>query len=117
MLFQASAEKSEPTWLMQKATKRPKRPAVAAVPGTHARSGRIGAASCGVHRSEKLAAIAVALRPTKIPSTIKARSDSVFAEVKTFWISLPRWMPRVLRRERKTINRMPTSCCVDRLTA
>ncbi len=44
-------------------------------------------------------------------------SDSVLAEVKMFWISLPRCRPRVLMQVRKKISRIPTSCCTDRLTA
>ena len=118
MLFQASEEKSEPTCATQKATSSPNAPAVAAI-GAAMREVRLDRRDV-VRASRgrvKLAAMAAALRPTRMPSTIRASSDSVLAEVKMFWISLPRRMPRVLSQVRKTISRMPTSCCVERLTA
>src|SRR4029453_16392128 len=86
MLFQASAEKSEPTWATQKATSSPSAPADADSAGTKEKSGRISPTPTGVHIEEKLAAIASALRPTTMPRKIRAMSETVFAEVKTFWI-------------------------------
>src|SRR4051812_41818768 len=117
MLFQASEENSEPTWETQKAMNRPKAPIVAITGTAKPKSGVMVVTSCGVQTFEKLAAIAVALRPTKIPSTISAASDSVLAEVKVFWMTLPSLMPRVLSQVRKTIIRMPTTCWADRLIA
>src|SRR4051794_30714678 len=117
MLFQASEENSDPTWETQKAMNRPKAPMVAVTGDAKEKSGRMVVTSRGVHRSEKLAAIAPALRPTKMPSTISAISDSVFAEVKVFWMILPSLMPRVLSQVRKTSSRMATTCCIERLIA
>ena len=117
MLFQASEENSDPTCATHSATSRPSTPAAAVRVGSQPTSGAIVAGSTRVHMFEKLAAIASALRPTRMPSTMSAKSDSVLAEVKTFWISLPRRMPRVLRKVRKITITIATSCCVDRLTA
>jgi hypothetical protein len=41
----------------------------------------------------------------------------VFAVVKTFWMILPYWRPRVLVHVRSAIIRMPTNCVVDSDTA
>src|SRR2546426_9510665 len=84
MLFQASAEKSEPTWATQMAINIPITPLVADTIPTDARSDWIGVTTPGVHKLEKLALMAAALRLTKMPSAINASSDNVFAEVKTF---------------------------------
>src|SRR5438034_11586127 len=89
MLFQASAEKSEPTCATQKATKRPNAPALAATLDTQDRFGLMGTTPRGVQTSLKLALMASALRPTSNPIRIKAISESVLAEVKVFWIHLP----------------------------
>ncbi len=97
--------------------KRPKAPAVAAMGAAKGRSGLMVVTSCCAHMSVKLAAMASWLRPTRMPSTISAKSDSVLAEVKVFWISLPRWMPRVLIQVMKRISSTATSCCIERLTA
>src|SRR6185436_19646330 len=89
MLFQASEENSDPTCATHNATSRPSAPAAAVRLGSPPTSGEIVAGLTGVHIAEKLAAIASALLPTRMPSTMSAASDKVFAEVKTFWISLP----------------------------
>src|SRR5215203_1338674 len=83
MLFQASAENSEPTWATQKAMNRPKAPIEAATAGAEVIPGSIVTTSRGVQkRSPKLAAIAPALRPIATPTRISSRSDRVLAEVK-----------------------------------
>src|SRR5437868_29434 len=66
---------------------------------------------------EKLDRITSALRPTRKPMRIRAIKDKVFAEVKTFWMSLPTRSPRVLMKVRKTTRKIATSCCVERLIA
>src|SRR6266404_2520998 len=117
MLFQASDEKSEPTWATQKAMNNPNAPPVAATVGIKDKSGLMGETPVGVHRSEKLAFRASAFRPTKKPTKMSATKESVFAEVKTFWMSFPIWSPRVLMKVSNTMITIATNCCVERLTA
>ena len=117
MLFQASAENSEPTWAVQNATTTPNRPLATETAGMKAKSGRITSASWGSRALAKFAAMTWTLRPMTRPRTISAPSDSVFAEVNTFWIHFPRRRPRVLIQVRTLIIRIATSCWTDRLTA
>src|SRR6266567_7964061 len=84
MLFQASAEKSEPTWATQNAMKSPKAPVEAITAGKEERSGLIVSTPCGVQKSEKLALMASAFRPMNRPMKMRAIKDRVLAEVKTF---------------------------------
>src|SRR5437764_4314611 len=117
MLFHASEENSEPTWPTQTAIIIPSAPPAAETAPTKGRSDVTGEAAAGVQKFVKLACNALALRPTKMPSAINAMSDNVFAEVKTFWISLPSANPRVFTNVRRTIINIATSCWVERLTA
>ena len=79
--------------------------------------GAIVCGSCSAHIAEKFACTAAALRPQNMPSTIRPATASVFAEVKTFWMILPRLSPRVLTQVSNTINTTPTSCWRDKLIA
>src|SRR6266850_309207 len=117
MLFQASAENSDPTWATQNATMRPKNPLAADTAGRNEKSGVIVATSRGAKGEAKFSAMTAAFLPTKRPMTIRSRSDSVLADVKTFWIILPSLRPRVLMKVRRAIIKTPTSCWVDRLRA
>src|SRR5256885_840677 len=83
-LFQASAEKSEPTCATHPGITIPRAPPVAHTVGMKDKSDLIGDTTPGVHRLVKLAASASALRPMKTPRRIRASSDNVLAEVKTF---------------------------------
>src|SRR5712692_2943531 len=117
-LFQASAEKSEPTWATQTAINIPSAPPVADTVATNDKPDLIGEmAPIDVHKCAKLAVIASAFRPTKTPRTISATSDRVFAEVKMFWMILPSWRPRVFTIVKHTMIRIATNCWVERLTA
>src|SRR5277367_844577 len=88
MLFQASAEKSEPTCATPNATSRPKNPLDAVTVGIQPRKkfapGSMGSAPRMVQKCEKLSAMAAWLRPIKMPMRISPISDKVFAEVKIF---------------------------------
>src|SRR4051812_13352006 len=117
MLFHASEENSEPTWPTQTAINIPSAPPAAETALTNGRSDVTGETPAGVQKFVKLACSAPAFRPTKTPSAISAMSDNVFAEVKTFWISLPSANPRVFTNVRRTIIKIATSCWVERLTA
>src|SRR6516162_5091744 len=117
MLFQASAEKSDPTWATQKATNSPNTPALAATLDTQDKFGLMGTTPRGVQKSLKLALIASALRPMRKPIRISAIKESVLAEVKVFWIHFPRRSPRVFMKVSSTIIATATSCCKDRLIA
>src|SRR6266581_2631085 len=117
MLFQASAENRDPTWATENATMRPNRPPAADTAGMNEKSGVIVAASRGVKVEVKLPAMTSAFRPTMTPRTMRRASDSVLAEVKTFWINLPSFRPRVLMKVRRAIISMPINCWVDRLKA
>src|SRR4029434_6235607 len=87
MLFQASAEKSEPTCATQTAINSPSAPPVADTDATNDRSDLIGDTTPSVQKFVKLALSASPLRPINRPRAISARRDSVFAEVNTFWMS------------------------------
>ncbi len=99
MLFQASAEKSEPTCATPYATSKPNsrsrrqrgNPACAGNPPRARWSARLGRP----RRCAKLAWMAAALRPRKMPTITSPISASVFAEVKIFWMYLPSCSPRV----------------------
>src|SRR5213594_3360684 len=108
MLFQASTEN---------ATMRPKNPLAAETAGRNEKSGVMVAGSRGVKGAAKLRAMTSAFRPTRTPRTMRSRSERVLAEVKTFWIILPSFRPRVLMNVRREIIRTPTSCWVERLRA
>jgi hypothetical protein len=77
MLFQASAEKSEPTCATHSAISMPN-VVVASSPGASATAPR------GVHRSPKLLVTACEFQPTSKPTAISAMSAPVFVVVKTF---------------------------------
>src|SRR5271170_1720535 len=82
MLFQASAEKSEPTCDTHSATNNPK-PVAAESPAT------MGVSPCAVHASEKCARTASECQPIVNPNPITPSSAPIFAQVKTFWMPLP----------------------------
>src|SRR5262249_13888055 len=111
------AENSEPTCPTQIAINIPSAPPVAETTPTNGRSDVIGETAAGVQKFAKLTLSASALRPTKIPSTTSAKSDSVFADVKTFWINLPIETARVFTIVRNTMITIATNCWVERLTA
>src|SRR5207247_8826588 len=71
----------------------------------------------GVEKSEEFVLMASAFRPKKSPIRIRAMSESVFVEVKIFWIHLPSLRPRVLIHVSRTISSTATNCCVEKLTA
>src|SRR6478672_8451284 len=77
MLFQASAENSEPVCATQMATNNPN-----AV--TAERPGTMGAAERTVQSAPKLSDTAVLFQPTRMPSRIKAASAPLLVVVKTF---------------------------------
>src|SRR5580692_4962501 len=121
MLFQASAEKSEPTCATPYATIRPITPLAAVTVGTQLRRkfapGSIGTAPRMAQKCEKFSVIAPAFLPTKIPRRISPTSDKAFALVNTFCISLPRRTPCVFKKVSNTIISTPTSCWTERLIA
>ena len=90
MLFQASAENSEPVCDDADRDEQPEggRPRVR--PGTMSTTPR------GVHRLPKLSATAAWFQPSSRPTTISPSSAPVLAVVKTFWMILPYSRPRVL---------------------
>ena len=106
MLFQASAEKSEPVCETQMATNRPNA-VIADSPGTMSTAPR------GVQRLPKLSATAVWFQPSSRPTRISPTSAPVLAVVKTFWMIFPYSRPRVFVHVRSAIITMPTSCVVD----
>jgi hypothetical protein len=65
----------------------------------------------------KLARIAALFEPRTTPITISPITASVLVEVKTFWMRLASANPLVFVHVSNTIMRIPTSCCVERLTA
>src|SRR5208283_4538296 len=77
MLFQASEEKSEPTWATQNATNRPNTPPAAETVEMKDKSGLTGVTPRGVQRSLKLALMASALRARTRPMRISATRESV----------------------------------------
>src|SRR5262245_49534953 len=115
MLFQASAENHDPTCQTQNATMTPNRPEADDRAGMNEASGTIVAGSRGAKGAEKFAEMTSALRPMMTPMMMSSASDSVLADVKTFWIHLPSFRPRVLMKVRRAIIRTPTSCCVEKL--
>src|SRR5204863_3566882 len=82
MLFQASAEKREPTWATQIAINIPSAPPAAETDATNERSDLIGEIPTGVQKCAKLTFRASTLRPINRPSAISASKDNVLAEVK-----------------------------------
>src|SRR6202162_2519782 len=121
MLFQASAEKSDPTCATPNAINNPKAPLAAVMVGTKPRRksapGSIGSAPRIAQKCEKLSLTAAALRPTNTQSTISPSSESVFALVKIFWMILPSCTPRVFKNVKKMIISTATNCCTDKLMA
>src|ERR1035441_2359612 len=106
MLFQASEEKSEPTWETHKATKSPK--AVAAL-----RPAAMGVTPRGDQKSLKLACTAEAFQPRKSVTTIRPSSAAILLDVKTFWTMRPYSRPWLLVQVRKTMTAMPSSWAVE----
>src|SRR5467141_4084022 len=121
MLFQASAEKSEPTCATPQAAKSPNAPEAAVTVGTRPRRKLApGSSDCAPRMAQKwpkLSEIAAALRPIKTHTKIRPSRASVLALVKIFWMSLPMRTPCVLRNVRKTIIDIQTSCCTEQLMA
>src|SRR5207253_2849920 len=117
ILFQASAENKEPTCATQKAINRPRAPVAALRAGRKDRSGLTVTVFCGVQKLEKLAWMTSAFRPINKPIRIRASKDSVLAEVKMFWMSLPTCRPRVLIKVSRTTRSMATNCWTERLMA
>ncbi len=106
MLFQASAENSEPVCEMHTATNRPN-VVIAVNPGTMSSVPRT------VHRLPKLSATAARFQPSATPTRIRPISAPVFASKKMFWMILPYSRPRVFVQVRSAMSRQPTSCVVD----
>ena len=103
MLFQASAENSEPTCTTARITSRftstmgPPTPTCTGMQRTPAGIlPELAPARAEVRRH------AAALRPTVKASRISAASDSALAVVKTFWISAPSFTPKMFTMARKT---------------
>src|SRR6516164_4938515 len=121
MLFHASAENSDPTWATASASSSPYQPSPAVTVGItlfrRSVPGAIVFAARTDHKCEKLSAIAAPFLATNTHRKITPSSDSIFAEVKMFWIHFPSFTPRVLRNVRKMIISTATSCCTDKLTA
>src|SRR6266576_5557431 len=84
ILFQASAENSDPTCATHTAINIPSAPPVADTVEMNDRSELMGGTVPGDQKFVKFALSASALRPTKMPNAIRAASDNVFAEVNTF---------------------------------
>src|SRR5579859_7286487 len=121
MLFHASAEKSEPTCATASASSSPYQPLPAVTVGKSPlrkpAPGSIVWAPRIAHRCEKLSAIAEAFRAENTQIKINPSSESIFAEVKIFWIHFPSFTPRVFRYVRKIIISTATNCCTERLIA
>ena len=107
MLFQASAENSEPVWATQIPTKRPN--ALMAVRPPPKSSSE----PLTVHRLLKFAPNAPEREPISKPNTIRPNKAASFAVVKVFWTSLPSFRPRVFMNVNRTIKSTPTSCAVE----
>src|SRR5580658_11340943 len=79
ILFQASAEKSEPTCATPYATIKPSTPLAAVIVGTQPRRkfapGSIGTEPRMAQKCEKFSVMAPAYLPTKIPRMIRPTSD------------------------------------------
>ena len=117
MLFHASEENSEPTWPTQTAINIPSAPPAAETAPTNGRSDVIGETPRRRPEIREISMQRVGVASDKMPSAINAMSDNVFAEVKTFWISLPSSNPRVFTNVSRTMIKIATSCWVERLTA
>ena len=111
MLFQASAEKSDPVCDTQTATNRPK--AVTALsPGTMSTAPR------AAHRLPKLSATAVWFQPSSSPHENEPDERAGLRRGEDVLDDLARTRrPRVLVQVRSAISRMATSCVVDSDTA
>ncbi len=114
ILFQASAENSEPTCATPKATNNPKAPLAAVTLGIKLfRKFAPGSMVCALRIAQKwlkFSVMAPAFLPTKMARKINPRRDNAFALVNTFWISLPSRTPSVLMNVRNTIISTPTNC-------
>src|SRR3984957_7630779 len=121
MLFQASAENSDPTCATPNAINNPNAPLAAVMVGTKPRRksapGSIGSAPRMDQKCEKLSLTAAALRPTNTQSTISPSRERVFALVNIFCMILPSCTPRVFRNVKKMIISTAPSCCTDKLMA
>jgi len=116
MLSQATDENSEPTWATQTAMSNPK-PLVAV---TADRKRQIRPDGRHPARRPEIAEVGMDCRRVasdEDPIAIRAINDTVFADVKTFWMILPSLSPRVLMKVRRTITTMAVNCCADRLRA
>src|ERR1700741_5285976 len=87
MLFQASAENSEPTWATPKATNKPKAPEAAVTVGRKPfrklAPGAMDSAPRIAHRWLKLSAMAAGFLPSRTHTTISPARANVLALVKT----------------------------------
>src|SRR6266853_4314200 len=102
MLFQASAEKSEPVCETQMAMNNPN--AVAAeTPGVMSENPRV------VQNCPKLSATAVRFQPRIRPTATSPTTAPIFAVVNTFWTMRPYSRPRVLVQVSSAISSTPTS--------
>src|SRR5260370_10271544 len=88
MLFQASAENSDPTCATPKATSNPNQPLAAVTVGNKflrkPAPGSIGCAPRIAHKFEKLSAIAAEFRATNTHRKIIPNNDNILAEGNTF---------------------------------
>ena len=109
-MCQASEEKSEPTWLRQRATSKAARPAPAAMPAP-------GATLSSENMSLKLAAATSPLKPIVKQSRIKRLRVAILRPVNEFWIHLPRRTPKLLIRVKAKMLSTAASCWVERLIA
>jgi hypothetical protein len=107
MLFQASAEKSEPVWATQIPTNKPNAVAAVRPPPKSSSAPR----TC--QKFPKFARTTSLCQPIKTPSTINPKSAASFAVVNEFWTSLPSFNPRVFMNVSSTISRMAMTCAVD----
>ena len=107
MLFQASAENSEPVWATQIPTNKPKADAaVNPLP-------RSSSEPRTPQRLPKFACTTPEFQPTRIPSTIKPNNAASLAVVNVFWTSLPSFRPRVFMKVNSTISSTPINCAVE----
>ena len=113
MLFQASAENSDPTCTTARITSRftstigPPTPTC-----TGCSELQPAFFQNSLHPAPKFASQAAALRPTVKASRISAASDSALAVVKMFWISAPSFTPKMFTMARKTTTTMPVRLAV-----
>ena len=112
-LFQASAEKSEPTCTTAKITSRftstvgPPTPTC-----TGCSELQPAFRQNSLQPAPKFAEIAAALRPTVKASRIRAARLSALAVVKTFWTSAPSLTPKMLRIARNRTTTIPVRLAV-----